>query len=82
MRTTVVGEGQVTIPAPLREALHIHEGDELDVALDGERIVLSRAARRGQMKDWRRWEGLLEGSGAVEEHLREHREEIEREGLL
>ena len=82
MRTTVVGEGQVTIPAPLREALHINAGDELDVALDGERIVLSRAAHRGEVRDWRRWEGILEGSKAVEEHLREHREEIEREGLL
>ncbi len=82
MRTTVVGEGQVTIPAPLREALHINAGDELDVALDGERIVLSRATLRSEVKDWRRWEGLLEGSNAMDEHLREHRQEIEREGLL
>lgn len=44
-------KGQVTIPAPLRERLGLHEGDEVDVIEDGDTLRIVRAERnqtRGQ----------------------------------
>ena len=31
--------------------------------------------------DWRRWEGILAGTNALDDHQREHRAELERERL-
>jgi len=36
MTTTITSKGQVTIPAGLREAIGLHEGDKLDFHLDAE----------------------------------------------
>ena len=38
--------GRIVIPSQIRKALELVEGDELEIALDGERVVLSRAATR------------------------------------
>jgi AbrB family transcriptional regulator, transcriptional pleiotropic regulator of transition state genes len=38
--------GRVVIPATLRKTLGIVEGDELEFALDGDRLLLSRATDR------------------------------------
>lgn len=40
---TLSPEGQVTIPAHLREALHLQPGDPVHLAVEGERIILERA---------------------------------------
>ena len=34
----------VTIPAAIREAVTVHDGDEMEVSAEGGRIVLTRAA--------------------------------------
>ena len=36
--------GRIVVPVEFRRALGIREGDELDVALDGDRVVLARRA--------------------------------------
>ncbi len=36
-------KGQVTIPAPLRERLGLHEGDEVDIIEDGDTLRIVRA---------------------------------------
>ncbi len=44
-------EGQVTIPAPLRERYGLHEGDEVDVVEDGNTLRIVRVEEsptRGQ----------------------------------
>ncbi len=47
-------KGQLVIPAQLRKALNLHAGDKVDVQLEGQRLVLKRAAapaatlKRGQ----------------------------------
>lgn len=43
MRVKVTRNFQVTIPAEIRRALGIREGDLLEVRLEGERIVLEKA---------------------------------------
>lgn len=46
-RTRMSSRGQVVIPKALREAAGIAEGDELEVAFDGQRLTLA-ASRPGQ----------------------------------
>jgi len=50
-------KGQLVIPKDMREALGVKEGDELLIAVEGSRVVLSRAAQHA-----RRTRGLLKGT--------------------
>ncbi|HSW09454.1 MAG TPA: AbrB/MazE/SpoVT family DNA-binding domain-containing protein [Bacillota bacterium] len=40
-RTKMSSRGQVVIPKFLREAAGMREGEEIDVVLDGQRLILS-----------------------------------------
>lgn len=80
MPTTRVSErGQVVIPKPIRDRLGIKRGQELEV--DAEDDVIHLRLRKGGRKpskpDWRRWRGVLAGTGALQELEAEHRREIE-----
>lgn len=78
---TVSSRGQIVLPKRIRDELSIHEGDRVEVRREGNRIVLDPAARHAKEKDWRSWRGTLAGTTALEDHLREHREEVARERL-
>ncbi len=39
----LTSKAQTTIPQPVRTALHLHAGDEIAYAIEGDRIVLTRA---------------------------------------
>lgn len=41
----LTSKAQTTIPQPVRAALHLKEGDEIVYAIDGDRVVLTRAVR-------------------------------------
>jgi AbrB family looped-hinge helix DNA binding protein len=41
MQTRVSTKGQIVLPAPLRRRLGIRAGDQLDIAVDQDRIVLT-----------------------------------------
>lgn len=41
----LTSKAQTTIPQPVRAALHLKEGDEIVYAIDGERVVLTRAPK-------------------------------------
>ncbi len=41
---------RTTIPQPVREALHLREGDELAYAIEEGRVILTKAAR-GAVED-------------------------------
>lgn len=41
----LTSKAQTTIPQPVRAALHLKEGDEIAYAIEGDRVVLTRAAR-------------------------------------
>jgi antitoxin PrlF len=41
----LTSKAQTTIPQPVRAALHLKEGDEIVYAIDGNRVVLTRAPR-------------------------------------
>lgn len=46
IRRKVDDLGRIVIPAPLRRALGIAEGDEVEVSVDGDRLVLRKPAER------------------------------------
>jgi len=78
---TVSSRGQIVLPKRIREELSIHEGDRMEVRREGERIVLDLAAPSPQRTSWRSWRGALAGSTALEDHVKEHREEVASERL-
>ena len=39
----LTSKAQTTIPQPVRAALHLKEGDEIAYAIEGDRVVLTRA---------------------------------------
>ena len=41
----LTSKAQTTIPLPVRTALHLAPGDELAYAIEGERIILTKAAK-------------------------------------
>lgn len=41
----LTSKAQTTIPLPVRNALHLGPGDELAYAIDGDRVILTKAAR-------------------------------------
>ncbi|MBF0392351.1 MAG: type II toxin-antitoxin system PrlF family antitoxin [Alphaproteobacteria bacterium] len=40
----LTSKSQTTIPQPVRAALHLEPGDEILYAIEGDRVVLSKAA--------------------------------------
>jgi antitoxin PrlF len=41
----LTSKAQTTIPLPVRNALRLGPGDELAYAIDGERVILTKAAK-------------------------------------
>ncbi|MBV8723207.1 MAG: AbrB/MazE/SpoVT family DNA-binding domain-containing protein [Candidatus Eremiobacteraeota bacterium] len=41
----ITATGQLTIPQPVRAALHVAAGDELVYTIDGDRVILTKAGR-------------------------------------
>lgn len=38
----VTSKGRVTIPLPVREALELHEGDEIVFRVEGKRVIVAK----------------------------------------
>jgi AbrB family looped-hinge helix DNA binding protein len=57
MRTTIDNAGRIVIPKDLRTALNLSGGDEVEITLEGERIELTPAFRKVQLR--RSPDGLL-----------------------
>lgn len=73
--------GRVVIPAEIRQALGLKEGDPVLFELrDGEAVITSRRARiqRAQAM-FQRWWPREEGRSLVDEFIAERRQEAERE---
>lgn len=71
----VSAEGQLVLPKQIRERLGLVKGSLCRVELDDGRAVIVPVREPGP-GDWRRWEGILHGTRAVEDHLTEHRREV------
>jgi antitoxin PrlF len=44
----LTSKAQTTIPQPVRAALRVGKGDELAYTIDGDRVILTKAARAAQ----------------------------------
>lgn len=77
MRTTIDSAGRIVVPKDLRNALHLLGGDEVEIALDGERLTLTPALRKGKLR--RGPDGIPSIEFGIPEHGPEDvREELER----
>jgi AbrB family looped-hinge helix DNA binding protein len=81
MATTKVSErGQVVIPKPIRDKLGLKRGQVLEVSEEMGAIVM-RAAKRGPASKvptrWQDFRGILAGTTALQDHMEDHRREIE-----
>ncbi len=67
----VQGQGRVVIPAELRQAMNLHEGERLIARVDDGRLILERRAdvRRRLMALF-----VADGASPVDELIRERRE--------
>jgi len=81
MRTTIDSAGRIVVPKDLRVALNLNGGDEVEIALDGERLTLTPAPR--QVKLRRGPHGLLTSDlrlpGLGPEEVREALERTRRQ---
>jgi AbrB family looped-hinge helix DNA binding protein len=66
MRSTVSERGQVTIPKTLREQLGIAPGQVLDFAIDGSRLVATKAAQRDPVNAVY---GIIDAPGSTDDLL-------------
>jgi AbrB family looped-hinge helix DNA binding protein len=78
MKTSLSERGQVVIPKKIREAVNIHKGDELDVEVEGDTIIL-KPIRRFKAQKWQDYAGI--GEGIVDAYLKDKRKEKEKEDV-
>lgn len=78
MKTLVSERGQVVIPKKIRETVHMDKGDELEIEVVGETIIL-KPIRRFKAKKWRDYAGI--GEGIVDAYLRDKKKEKAREDV-
>jgi bifunctional DNA-binding transcriptional regulator/antitoxin component of YhaV-PrlF toxin-antitoxin module len=72
--STVIRDGQTTVPEEVREALHLEDGDKLTWEVQG-RIVAVTTERPALWK----WEGFIKvGSGDVVKDVEEARKTMGR----
>jgi AbrB family looped-hinge helix DNA binding protein len=69
----------VVIPKQIRESLGWEQGEDLQVEIVGQKVVITPKESGPGHRPWMRWRGVLAGTDALEDLEREHREEVERE---
>ena len=77
---TLSDTGQIMLPQVLRQALGLQEGDQLEVTIDGDGLVLTRV-HSVPSQSWQRWRGRLAGTQALQAHVADHEDEVRRERL-
>jgi len=72
MKTRLSTKGQVVIPAGVRERLSLSKDAELQVKVEGDRIILTPVRKDG----WKSLRGMLRGKRLTRELEIEHQKEI------
>ncbi len=60
MKTLLGERGQIVIPKKIRDSLQVQKGDELEIDMVEQTIVL-RPVKRFKAKDWRDYAGIADG---------------------
>lgn len=72
MKTLLSDRGQVVIPKKIRETIHLNKGDELEIEVQGDAIVL-KPLKRFRARKWQDYAGI--GGGVVAAHLKDRKKE-------
>ena len=73
MQVKLTSKGQLVIPKPIRDALHLRAGDRLDVEVVGQKIVLSPSVEEDLI--WSLY-GKFADIDMLSELEEEHRREV------
>ena len=57
-------KGHIVLPETFSHALGLQQGDQLEVTLAGDLLMLTRLAP-APMPSWQHWRGRLAGTGAL-----------------
>ncbi len=80
--STVTKKGQVTIPKPYRDRLHIKEGDSLHFEMKDDVLILKRKERRSLLSLGGIAKGRRIGTGSEREYAKKSAaRKIAREGV-
>jgi AbrB family looped-hinge helix DNA binding protein len=75
LKARVSSRGQVALPKAVRDQLGFGEGTCLTVRVEGDEVILRKAAAGS----WREWEGRFKGSELLGDLARERRKELARD---
>ncbi len=78
VKTLLSERGQVVIPKQVRDAIHVDKGDEFEVEVVRETIIL-RPIKRFKAEKWQDYVGI--GEGVVDIYLKEKQREKEKENV-
>ena len=78
MKISVSERGQVVIPKKIRDTAHIQKGDELEIEVAGETIIL-KPIRRFKAKKWQDYIGI--GEGIIDAHLADKQKDRKKEDV-
>ena len=77
-KATISSKGQLAIPKAIRERLNLKPGTQVELDLEGERLVMKRTV--ADFPDWRTMRGMVRSGPSLTKALeKEHREELARE---
>jgi antitoxin PrlF len=51
IKSKLTAKAQTTIPQPVRDALRLRAGDELEYRIEGERVILSKSSSPSSVED-------------------------------
>jgi len=78
MKTQLSERGQIVIPKKIRDTIRVCKGDEFEVDVVGETIVL-KPLRRFKARKWQDYIGI--GEGIVDSYLEDKKKEKEYENV-
>jgi len=75
LKARLSSRGQLALPKEVRDQLDLREGVSLMVRVEGDEVVLRKAAT----ENWREWEGRFKGSDLLGDLARSRRKELTRD---
>ncbi len=78
MKTQLSERGQVVIPKKIRETIRVSKGDEFEVDIVGDSIVL-KPIRRFKAQKWQDYSGI--GGDIVDSYLEDKKKEKKHENV-
>ena len=79
MKIHLSSGGRVVVPRQVRDRFHLEKGMELQIGIEGDRLMLTKARSSG---DWRSWQGKFKGVNLTRALKKEDRAEEVRDRHL